>query len=426
MGARKTLPVPANNIMYTIPLFIALTVTLAFPLAAIGDTAESVTWQAYLAELRSKNSSLKAQTASVEAAKSDVALFVPSTFVGFGSMGERSPVSGVMERSFEITQKIPFPTKFAKASQVKSLRIDYAESMEAVANQEIYSEAIKSFIGLDENLKTQKILVQYRDLLTSHVRRLNSLTISDSLQKVHILTVDADSMVVKADLEELKQEEIGLRQRLSEYLLSEGVFSGSPSLKAISNSSAASLKNFSAKLATVEAAKKSEALSGAEATYAKQIWLPDFSFTYRKRNRFDGVMPSNHEFMIGLEIPFFWNGQNSVTTSGSTLRAEKARFESATERRRADAEIATLQAELESGLRKINIFREEVLPLQEKSMSLLHRLSPSDMETLDLHRVTFEKWLSDQVKLIKLEGNFRRALARLQILAGDSQNLELL
>jgi hypothetical protein len=59
-------------------------------------------------------------------------------------------------------------------------------------------------------------------------------------------------------------------------------------------------------------------------------------------------------------------------------------------------------------------------------MALLHRLSPSDMETLDLHRVTFEKWLSDQVKLIKLEGNFRRALARLQILTGDSQNLELL
>jgi hypothetical protein len=311
--------------MNTIPHFIALTVILVLPSVAVGDPAGSVTWQTYLAELKSRNPSLKAQTASVEAAKSDVALFVPSTFVGFGSMGERSPVSGVMERSFEITQKIPFPTKFAKASQVKSLRIDYAESMEVVANQEVYSEAIKSFISLDENLKTQKILVQYRDLLTSHVRRLNSLTISDSLQKVHILTVDADSRVVKADLEELKQEEIGLRQRLSEYLLTEGVYSGSPNLKAISNDSAASVKNTSAKLASVEAAKKSEALTGAEATYANQIWMPDLSFTYRKRNRFDGVMPSNHEFMVGLEIPFFWNGQNSVTTSGAKFRAEKRR-----------------------------------------------------------------------------------------------------
>jgi len=383
--------------------------------------AEEATWESFWSDVRAKNPSLQGKKAETEVARSEIVLPLPPPTIAVGSMGERSPFSGVMERNYEVSQRVPFPTKFLSASKVKAHRIGYAESAEMVESQRIQSDAANVFVSLDENIKAQKILIRHRDELDRHVRRLKSLVISDQAQKIHILAIDAESKIVSADLVELEQSEIAFRNQLGEFLNISGPYTKTPLLKVVPKPPEALAQN---KIAAIEAARRAEETSDAEASYAKQVWLPDFSLTYRKRNRFDGVMPSNHEFVIGLEIPFLWGWQSSSGVSAARARADQTRYESIVKRRQVESEISGLQAKVKSDWKRIILFRDEVLPLQEKSITLLHRLTASDMETLDLHRVTLEKWLTDQLKLVRLEGDYRRALTRLEILTRESSQVD--
>ncbi len=399
---------------------------LPYLLSSVADAGpenKGASWEAFWSEVKTKNPALQGKKAEVEAVRSEIVLSLPPPTIAFGSMGMNSPFSGVMERTFEVSQRIPFPTKFAKASSVKSRRVDYAQSAEVLGTQQVMTDAAMTFVSLDENLKAQNLLKEHQAVLDRHVRRLKSLAISDQSQSVHILTISADSKLIAADIIELEQNEIALRDQLGTFLNMPGAYENVPDLKPVSKPSGPQAQG---KVAAIETAKFAEASSAAEATYAKQVWLPDLTLTYRKRNRYDGLMPNNHELMVGLEIPFLWGWQRSAEVTTARARADQARYEAITNRRQAESEISTLSREIQNSWRRINLLRDEVLPLQKRSMFLLHRLTASDMETLELHRVTLEKWLTDQLQLVRREGDYRRALVRFEVLTQGSLKVDSL
>ncbi len=404
---------------------LAILAVLAGPVAHAAPTLEEPeTWEEFWRKVESSNPSLQAEKAGVEASRSEVALALPAPMVAIGSMGMTSPTSGVMERSYEVTQTIPFPTKFFKAGTLKDRRIQAAAASETLAIQRVAWGAAEAFASLDESLQAQKTLAEHKDVLDRHVRRLKSLAISQQGQKIHIATIEADAKVIAAEILDLRQRELDFRNRLGGLLNLESPYMGIPRLKP----APVPPSEFGqpSRIAAVDAAKHAEEVSAAEATFAKQEWLPDLSLTYRKRNRYDGVMPSSHEVMIGLELPFLWGWDRSANVKSARARAEQMGFSAVAARREALNEISTLQGEVKSLWERMQLFKNEVLPLDQKSIQLLHRLVASDMETLDLHRVTLEKWLTDRMKFVRLEGDYRRASSRLEILTKDSPHLETL
>lgn len=399
-----------RNLIIIFPLLLPL---MGF--AGVGSKIDS--WEGFWSEVKTNNPALQGKKFAVEAARSETVLPLPHPMVAFGSMGMNSPFSGVMERTLEVSQRIPFPTKFAKASSVKRGRVAYSESAEALGIQEVMTDAASAFISLDENLKAQEILKEHKEVLDRHVRRLNSLQISEQSQNVHILTITAESKVIAVDRLELEQNEIALRNQLGMLLNSLGPYENLPELKPVGKPPENQKRGA---VIAIEAAKFAEASSEAEAVYAKQVWLPDLSLTYRKRNRYDGVMPASHELMIGIELPFLWGSQRSADVTTARARANQARFESVSRQRQAESDIATLRGEIQTSWRRISLLRDEVLPLQKRSLFLLQRLTASDMETLELHRITLEKWLTDQLQLVRREGDYRRTLVRFEVLTQGS------
>ena len=58
---------------------------------------------------------------------------------------------------------------------------------------------------------------------------------------------------------------------------------------------------------------------------------------------------------------------------------------------------------------------DEVIPASQKRVHLLHRITPSDMETLDLHRNTLTQFVDLKLKALKLEQSYRLLASELAI-----------
>jgi len=390
-----------------------MTLVALAPLVTLAEDSAGTTWKAFWVTVTEQNPKTRVLKAKTEAARSEIVQELPAPMIGLGSMGMNGPTSGVMERTFEVSQKIPFPTKFFKASGVKDARVAVASSDENTELQRIEIEASDFFIGLYQNLKSQELFSENQGILARHLKRLKSLTLFDQLQKIHILEIEAEIKSIDSEIKELQFKEKELRRRIAVLLNEDGSFPGKPILKDLGPPRQVQIPK---SLILSESARKREELAITEASYAKQEWLPDLTLTYRRRNRLDGVMPSSHEVMIGIEVPFLWGWQPSAKNRAASALSEQARYSAIENQREVVGEIETLRDRVKTLWERIQLFRNEILPIQEKRVHLVHRISPSDMESLDAHRTTLEKWLIDRIKLLEIESEYRRATATLEIL----------
>lgn len=390
--------------------------TFIFLFSSIVTKAEEsslMTWKAFWVKVSEQNPKIRALRAKTEATRSEIVQELPAPMVGFSTMGESGPTSNPMERDLEVTQKIPFPTKFVKGSAVKDARVAVSTSEENIELQRIEIEASILFIDLDQNLKTQALLAENQNVLSGHLKRLRSITISDQIQKIHLLEIEAELKSVDAEIKDDQFKEKGLRRKIAALLNEDGSFAGKPVLETLSPPRQVQIPRT---LVSLEPAKKREELALKEESLAKQEWLPDLTLTYRRRSRLDGVMPSSHEVMIGVEIPFLWGWQPAAKNKVASALSDQARYDSIEIQRKVTSEMETLQDRARASWERIQLFKNEILPIQEKRVQLLHRISPSDMESLDLHKATLEKWLAERTKLLEIESEYRRASATLEIL----------
>jgi len=93
------------------------------------------------------------------------------------------------------------------------------------------------------------------------------------------------------------------------------------------------------------------------------------------------------------------------------------RNEAAMIRRESDSELATLQDRVGILWERLSLYQNEILPLQEKRVHLLHRITPTDMSSLELHLNTLQKWISARLSYLELESEYRKTKASLEILS---------
>lgn len=383
------------------------------PIITMAEESRRTTWKAFWANASEQNLKIRALKAKTEAVRSEIVQGLPAPMIGLSSMGMNGPTSGLMEKTFEVSQKIPFPTKFLKAGAVKDARVAVASSDEKIELQKIEIEASDLFIGLYQNLKSQELFSENQGVLARHLKRLQSLTLSDQIQKIHILEIEAEVKSIDSEVKDLQFKEKELRRRIAVLLNEDGSFLGKPAVEELAPPRQVQIPK---RLSLSESARKREELAVTEASYAKQEWLPDLTLTYRRRNRLDGIMPSSQEVMIGIEVPFLWGWQPSAKNRTASALSEQARYSAIENQREVTSEIEILHDRVRISWERIQLFRNEILPIQEKRVHLVHRISASDMESLDAHRTTLEKWFIDRIKLLEIESEYRRASATLEIL----------
>lgn len=391
--------------------------------------ADTLEWERYWVQVEGSNPRLQGLKKASDEARSQIALPLPAPMISFGSMGMNSPVSGVMEQTIEVAQKIPFPTKFSAYSGLKNGRVRTAELEAQIRVGEFKRDVYGAFVDLSTVVRQRALLSEKQIFFSDHLKRLRSLTISDQTQQLHILEMDAEQANVRLELAKLDADEKGLRAKLAAYLSgsADGSASsaseastlfGEPHLPAVDMNSGGNPDKIEAS-PYVLLAQSGENVVSQERSVAKSTWLPDISLTYRRRLRKDGLMPSNHEAMIGVELPFVWGWQTHAVNNAAELKESNAALAAEQVRRDIAAEVAGLKIRITSVRDQLRLMNKQILPNLERRIHLLHRLAQTDMESLDLHRATYERFIDGKLKYINLESELRKSMMALDTLMGE-------
>lgn len=394
---------------------------LLFVFAANGRPchAASIEWGAFWESARATSPRTQLFKTRTEQAQAAVALEVPPPMVAVGSMGMNGPLNGVMEQTFEVTQRLPFPTKFISASKVKSELI-HQKNLEAETGLlDIEIQAYQEFVDLNEVLARRQLVYEKQKFFEGHLKRLKAYTISNQVQQLHILEMEATLKEIEADLRALTGEERTLRLKLGAWISKGGeALSADPQLEPINLEKAIPVKDSSAS-PYLKLSQSNEALRDRQKSLAKQSWLPDLSLTYRRHVRHDNLMPNSHELMLGIELPFLFPGQPNAQAKQSDLFREEAFLQNEQQHREVYSQIEALRTQLEATRDQLKLMGSAILPNLDKRMHLLHRLAQTDMESLDLHRSIFEQLQAGQEKNLKLESTYRKTALALEALLGD-------
>lgn len=383
--------------------------------------AESIHWEDFWKKATESSPRIQVLQIRIEREKAPVSLELPPPMLSAGRMGKDNPWSAGMEQSWEVTQKVPFPSKFALANHAQQSRIHQTELEAEVSLIELQNQAYGQFVSLHALLSKREIILSKKRFFQDHLKRLKAYTISDQVQQLHILEMEAELQGIESELKYLDGEESRLRLELGSWLSTRSeLFADDPQLESINLNIPAKTKD-PTQSPYVKLSRTFEETRSREKSLANSEWLPDLSLTYRRRIRQDGFMPNSHELMLGVELPFLIPSQPIAKSNEASLKQEEARLNHLQSAIDVRSRQQALRDRLEALREQLHLMRDSILPNLEKRMRLLHRLAQTDLESLSLHRSVFDQLFMNQEKEIDLDTRYRTTLFELETLTGGAQ-----
>lgn len=378
------------------------------------EKASGLHWEEYWQRVEAGSPKIKAFDAGVKAVSAEIPLELPPPTVTLGTMGETSPWSGVMEQRIEATQKIPFPTKFIQAAHVKAAKVDFAKTERQFELRRIKERAAQLFIRLYGLEQAERLFAEKQKTLESHLKRLRGLTLTSQVQKIHILETEGELKLLVNEIRQRDLEESVVRRELgvlageneafSETVLISDLLPPEPLPESLAENRE-----------EVRQSQKIENWVAAERSLTRQAWIPDLVLTYGRRERLDDVMPSSHEAMIGIEIPFLWAWQPTQKNRRASFLAEKAQADLAQAQREIYADVALNNQKLEILWEQLSNLRQNIVPSFEHRVHLLHRIIPTDLAGLELHLKTLIQLVDQKLKMLSVETTYRELQTQLAI-----------
>ncbi len=374
------------------------------------------TWNDFSSEIELHNPrilSLKEKSKSVNLLPAFK--FSPPTFY-YSRMGSANPFVDTMEQSYEITQKIPFPSKITESYKLKDSRIDEIDSELKVELQKIRIEAAKTFVEFAKASRELELVKEKKEFFKNHLSRLNSMVISDQSQKIHILEVTTEIGQTDILSKEIEQTLTELRSAISVWIGADVKIADHIELPV----SAAQVSSAKQNTTVEELSQKRISVAQQEAALGTKEWLPDLTLTYKRRDRLkDDVAPSSHEFMVGVDLPFIWGTQRLKEDLSLRALTQQKIYEAAEQKINTTAQISVLTSRSRSNLERASLIKSAVLPLLNEQLKILHQSSANDFESLDKHRETFEKLNSAKMRLVALESDYSLSNLQLEILTKE-------
>lgn len=385
---------------------------------------EKLRLSAVIEKALSQHPSLQAAKARADGANSSVTAVttLPPPMVGIGMMGENSPwsSSGKMERSYEISQDVPFPTKVISNRNARVFEADSKEWDLEQQRRDIIRDAKKVFFSYARTVQEVEISEERVQLLRKHLKVLASKPVSSSMLQAHVVTIDGEIEAAQVELIMERQELTTMKAELNVAMgQSPDSALATPELPPLS-SLPLETRNQVLESPRVKSVTAMKEAAESERSLMYQEWVPDFNLTYRYNRRYDSI-PNNHEFMVGMTLPFvpFWSTAAKASQASAKVIELEAELKKTNLETASDAEILRTRAK---SLREVYLkLSDKVLPSAEKRLHLIHRISQTDMETLDEHRMAFENLNAIKMKIARTRSDFESAVAELESLASTGE-----
>lgn len=391
---------------------------LSFALMTSGQmtlAAESISLSGYVTEVETQNLTLKASSATVDAADARSAgVKLPEPMVGYIQMQDKSGSAN----GFEISQTIPFPTKLTSDRNARKIEVEIEKANAIGLKKEVLAKARLLYISVWAAQAKLQFLKEKKDAISQHLRLSRASTRSDSSLQIHTLKAESDLDLLDSDIIEaeqmLKEQQIAFAEFAKKDTTSYRPTVETPPLSEIPKFE--ELKSPS----QLEAKRLDVERLDARASEAKSGWLPDFNVRYRDVGS-TGMMPALKEVMIGATIPFAFFWEPHAASKSAQAEKLKAQAEYSQEKIRIEATTTSMLAKAESLKKQIELINEKLLPRAEKRMKLVHNLAPRDMESLNDHREAMEQFPDLKLKGLDLRMQFESTVAELARFATEER-----
>jgi len=328
-------------------------------------------------------------------------------------------------RTFAISQGFPFPTKLflrraAAQTEANAYEQDYKETERKVIKEvkEAYSQL---FLSDKKNQLTKENLT----LLSQFIEVINKKYSVNKANQQDSLKAQVEYSKLSNQLVLLEQEE-KISQSMLNSLLSRtaDVLIGGPEetgRKTIELTEEKILKLAKENRPELKSFKETVRKSEIDYTLAKQEYLPDFMFKYKREERNGGT--GSWAGMLGVNIPiWFWEKQDSfVKEAKANVGVVRAEYQS--EENMVLFEARSSFAKFEAAKKLVDIYETGVLPQAQAAVETAERGYEADkISFLDL--LDSLRSLKDfQMEYFEAQANMEIALADLERSVGTDLNL---
>lgn len=333
-----------------------------------------------------------------------------------GSVG--SPVQNGPEKTWSVSQQLPFPTTLIYRGRAAAREADAAEAQVRVAVIEASARARGAYADLYEAERSLLLLDEIVDLLRRFSRVAESKYAAGK-------GTQADAM--KAQLE--------LTRMLNEMALAEASVEGAraalnaamgrevdaslpalaPPASPIPAATPAELRAIAlAENPALAAAVSESQKARAELGMKRSEWLPDLSLRYRRRVE-NGLR--SHDAVLGLSLPlWFWKQAGTVSHAGYESRYADALKDG--EQLDVLAALRAAHAAMLTEARLRDAYRTTVIPQAEAALRSAESAYQSDragfLDLLDAGR----SLVTARLESVRHEADFERAMAALSRAVG--------
>lgn len=136
---------------YFLISFLALIISLkAF--------AQNLTFEEYWIQVKNNNPLLKESESKIKVIENSPSILIPAPEISVSQMNEKVPFSssGKMQRTFEISQSIPYFSKFSKASELRDSNFQKSISERSLLEKKLKQEAFEVFLSYTKNIELKK------------------------------------------------------------------------------------------------------------------------------------------------------------------------------------------------------------------------------------------------------------------------------
>jgi outer membrane protein TolC len=290
----------------------------------------------------------------------------------------------------------------------------------------IRSAAKAAFFDLYRVREQARLTEEKIKVLEGHLNRIRSIALSDRIVQAHIVRIETEVALAKNDLEKLHAEEQVAQGSLN---VSMGEAPDRP-ISALEEPPVTELpsdmseQKDDAKIEqhpTIQALHSTVDAFDAAKKLAQSDWLPDLALTFRRNWRYDNVMPSNYEFVVGVELPFlyFWQPKGKTAEASARLQEAQAQITQTTHEFR--LQLLKARSDALSLKSRLSNYTKQILPQAEKRMKIAHSIAPTDMESINEHREAMESGIDLRIAALNARADYEKAVAEWERLTQESK-----
>ena len=285
-----------------------ITLLMLIPsLTALGQTKEIKIADAINIALQN-NKEIKAYSLKVDEQKAlmPATIALDKTTISFSTDQNNIAENGYPLKVWGVSQSISFPTLYGAELRAKRVEHSIAETELRIRTESLIKQVSASYIELQ--VVNEKLSI-YSSIDSLYVSILNGATLRNSkgdMSNLDLLTIKAKQQQVKSKLSEIRNSQQSSLAKLKALMGYDSLFVVATHILVLPlEEKAIELSPFYLWL------KSQEALGVANVGVARNMLMPDISFSYfMGTNSYDNAK-KYHGFEAGISIPIFFNAQKA-------------------------------------------------------------------------------------------------------------------